>query len=111
MNLEYESRIYENLSKLKEDFPEIAEEMITMYGTGEWVNEELEMFPSLEDFAVYEIQEGWYSTSVGAFDFRGAPDPLNYINLTAFGEALEASWDDNMNVNIDGYVIRTSVGW
>lgn len=46
------------------------------------------VFDSLEDFAIYEVEDGWYSTLELNHDYHGAPNLLEYINYKALGAAL-----------------------
>lgn len=64
------------------------------------------VFDSLEDFAIYEVEDGWYSTLELSHDCHGAPDLLNYIDYQALGTALTQTWDESMNcVLSDGRVV------
>lgn len=69
------------------------------------------VFDSLEDFAIYEVEDGFYF-SIGCgndIDYHGAPDLLNYIDYQALGEALLQVWDESCNcVLSDGRVVAFS---
>ena len=65
-----------------------------------------QVFDSLEDFAIYEIEDGWYSSFDLEHDWRGAPNPLDYIDYQALGTALSLRWDESCHgVLSDGRVL------
>lgn len=54
------------------------------------------VFDSLEDYAIYEVDEGWYSGCVDLnVDYRGAPNLSYYIDYQALGTALSQTWDES----------------
>lgn len=64
------------------------------------------VFDSLEDFAIYEVEDGWYSTNELSHDYHGAPDLLAYIDYHALGTALTKTWDESCHcVLSDGRVV------
>jgi hypothetical protein len=64
------------------------------------------VFDSLEDFAIYEVEDGWYSTLELNHDYHGAPNLLEYINYKALGAALSQTCDESCNfVLSDGRVV------
>ena len=96
--------------------PEIATKLLNDVGEGEWQNQELYYYPSLEDYAEYELTEGWYiDLNLDDFDFRGAPNPLDYIDFSSFGEALINSGDESVTWcdwdTDDKAVVTTGYGW
>lgn len=65
-----------------------------------------QVFDSLADFAIYEVEDGWYSSFDLDHDWHGAPNPLNYIDYHALGVALSQRWDESCNgVFSDGRVV------
>ena len=68
------------------------------------------VFDSLEDFAIYEVDDGWYSGCVDLnVDYHGAPNLSLYIDYHALGAALSRTWDDSCNcVLSDGRVVAFS---
>lgn len=108
----YGNEILENYQDLAKKHPNAAAELLNEFGEGEWQNSELYWFPSEEDFAMYEMIDGWYSsTDLGQFsDFRGTPNPLNFIDYKALGEALVENWDETCNFKTDDGEIVTT-GW
>lgn len=65
------------------------------------------VFDSLEDFAIYEVDDGWYSSCVDLnVDYHGAPNLSYYIDYQALGTALSQTWNDSYNyVLSDGRVV------
>ena len=64
------------------------------------------VFDSLEDFAIYEVEDGWYSTLELNHDYRGAPNLSYYIDYQALGTALSQTWDESCHyVLSDGRVL------
>lgn len=90
----YEVKSYENLEELREINEELAERLLEEFAEGDWVNNDLYVYQSLEDYAIYEVEEGWYSNVIKP-DFKGAPDLLDYIDYESLGNALKDSWDDS----------------
>lgn len=109
--MDYNYETFEDLEDLKVTYPELAKELLEMFQDGEWVFEELIVYPSLEDYTKYELTDGWYADSFKD-DYNGAPNPFDYIDLDALGDALSRSWDDTINyLSEDNKVVATSHGW
>lgn len=67
------------------------------------------VFDSLEDFAIYEVNDGWYSNLDLDRDYNGAPNLAYYIDYQALGKALTKTWDESCNcVLSDGRVVAFS---
>lgn len=67
------------------------------------------VFDSLEDFAIYEVDDGWYSNLDLDRDYNGAPNLSLYIDYHALGAALSRTWDESCNcVLSDGRVVAFS---
>lgn len=68
------------------------------------------VFDSLEDFAIYEVDEGWYSCYVDLnVDYHGAPNLSYYIDYQALGTALSQTWDGSCYAVLsDGRVVVLS---
>ena len=58
---EYASTWYDDLNDLKQDNPSLAEELVEEFGDGEWQENQLFVYEGLEDYAYYELTEGWYA--------------------------------------------------
>ena len=67
------------------------------------------VFDSLEDFAIYEVEDGWYSTLELNHDYHGAPNLSYYIDYQALGTALSQTWDESRYAVLsDGRVVVLS---
>ena len=90
----YEIKTYDNLEELKQENKELVERLLKEFDEGDWSDNQLYVYPSLEDFAKYEVEDGWYSNSIKE-DYNGAPDLLDYVDFESLGNALKDSWDDS----------------
>lgn len=68
------------------------------------------VFDSFEDYAIYEVDDGWYSGCVDLnVDYHGAPNLSYYIDYQALGTALSQTWDESRcAVLSDGRVVALS---
>ena len=101
--------IYSNYEELFAEYRELALELVEEYGEGEWQEEYIYYFEDVEEFAKYELTDGWYQ-SLGLElpkDYRGAPDPLDYIDLKKLGEELVRTWDNSINYRASTHEILT----
>lgn len=108
----YEIKTYENLEELREENEELVERLLEEFDEGDWSDNQLYVYPSLEDFAKYEVEEGWYSGAIKE-DYNGAPDLLDYIDYESLGNALKDSWDDSCYYYDEetDYVVSTAYGF
>ena len=90
----YEIKTYENLEELREENEELVERLLEEFDEGDWSDNQIYVYQSLEDFAKYEVEEGWYSGTIKE-DYNGAPDLFDYIDYESLGNALKDSWDDS----------------
>ena len=105
----YDSKIYENYDEFLEADPSLAKKFFEEVGQGSWQEERIAVYASLEDFAKYEVSDGWYSESTrGLESANGAPVLLNFIDYEKLGEALADSWDESTSTLLDGKVIITA---
>lgn len=111
--MDYEEEIFNNYKEFAAKHPKAAAELLEEFGEGEWQNNDLYWYPSEKDFAIYEIVDGWYSNiELSTTDFRGAPNPLNFIDFKSFGEALVDSYDETCNFETtDGEIVTTGYGF
>lgn len=108
----YEMTTYENFSEFQNDYPEVAAQLLEEVDEGEWMDEEIYYYFSLEDYAEYELTEGVYiDLRLDRMDFRGAPNPMDYIDLKALGNALWNSWDSSYTWSNGDCVVATQFGW
>ena len=103
--------VFDNFEEFKARHSDIAKRLLAEIDSGEWVNEELYYYGTLSDFAEYELTEGWYVDCNFDRDFRGAPNPMDYIDLEALGEALSNTWDESLYWTDGECVVGTSTGW
>lgn len=71
-------KIFDNLKQLEKSYPKLSTELLQNFDIGDWVNEQLFIYNSIEDFAKYELSEGWYADKFNDTDYNGAPDPFDY---------------------------------
>lgn len=107
------SETFKNFEEFKEKYPQKAERLLFDVEEGEWQNDYLEYYGSVSDYAEYELEEGWYiDLGLSNMDFRGAPNPMDYINMEEFGNALTSSWDESCHYQFsDDSIVTTSCGW
>lgn len=105
--------LYNSFEELKVDKPELAQELLDVFGKGEWQESNLSVYDTLEDFAYYELTEGCYiDNNLVDQDYNGAPNPIDYIDLEALGEALVESGDESFIYRTEGdKVVTTDWGW
>ena len=105
--------LYNSFEELKVDKPELAQELLDVFGKGEWQESNLSVYDTLEDFAYYELTEGCYiDNNLVDQDYNGAPNPIDYIDLEALGEALVESGDESVIYRTEGdKVVTTDWGW
>lgn len=81
-------------------------------GKETWMNEQLMVYPNVEEYAIYELIDGWYQNHNLGGSFGGAPNPIEYIDLTDFGGDLIAEGDASIVCLLqNGKVVTTSYGW
>lgn len=104
---------YDNFDELKQYNPSLAKELLEQFDNGEWQKNQLFVYESLEDFAYYELTEGWYANlGLDKAAYNGAPNPLDFIDLKALGNALSRSWDESCYyVSTNGEIVETDYGW
>lgn len=104
--------IYENFEELLADKKELANELVEERGKGEWQEEEIYYYEDEEEFAEYELTEGWYADNNLDRDYNGAPNLLDFIDYQSLGEALTNTWDESCNfLATSGEILTTGYGW
>jgi phage protein len=108
----YEIKSYDNLEELKQENKELVERLLEEFDEGDWSDNQLYVYQSLEDFATYEVYEGWYSGAIKE-DYNGAPNLLDYIDYEALGNALKDSWDNSCYYYDEetDFVVSTAYGF
>lgn len=85
---------FANFEEMKSKYPELSESLLQSVGEGEWQNKELFVYYSFEDFAKYDIYNGYFShlQNVCAHYDAGMDqrpiNPFSYIDLGRFGKAI-----------------------
>ena len=99
----YCSRVYDNFNELMESSHETASMLL----------KQLDLTLSdIEDYAAYELTDGWYSDCNFDRDFNGAPNPMDYIDTEHLGEDLIEQVDSSVCLLLpNGKVVTTSYGW
>ena len=104
--------ILKSYAELFERDEELAKELIEKVGSGEWQENEIYYYEDEEQFAEYELTEGWYADLRLDRDYNFAPNPLDSIDLSGLGDALVRNWDDSCNFRAStGEILTTSCGW
>lgn len=107
-------KVYRNFKELHEDNIKLAEELLDEVGNGEWQNEPIMFHGDVEEYAKYELTEGWYASSGLEIDsdWNGAPNPMDYIEFAKLGHAMVATWDSSAHhMSSTGEIFVTSHGW
>jgi hypothetical protein len=106
---------FDNFEELSNEYPELAADLLSDIGEGEWQDDELYVYyDGLTGLAEYEVCEGWYTSVLGTYgepDWNGAPNLFDFIDMQALGEALSESWDASMYWTDGTNVVETSYGW
>ena len=89
------NNILENYTDLLEYDEDLAKELLENVGEGDWQQERIYYYEDEEEFAEYELTEGWYANMGFDLDYNGAPNPLDYIDLSGLGNALIRNWDES----------------
>lgn len=104
--------VYNDFDEFKERQPQLAAELLETFGKGEWQDNALYVYDDVEDFADYELTEGWYANSFSNQDYNGAPDPLDFIDLRALGAELVSTWDESCHYQANGgKIVTTDYDW
>lgn len=117
--MEYSSKWYDNFDALIEGDRQTANLLLKELGLDAsdiddepWVGDMLAVYPNVEEFAKYELIDGWYMNHDFGGDYKGAPSPFDFIDLEAFGNELIATGDDSRQCQLpNGKVVTTDYGW
>lgn len=90
----YTVQIYENIEELKDINENLAEQLTCVFDENTLKESEIFIYPSLEDFAKYEVEDGFYIEIIDT-DYDEAYDLLECINYQALGEKLKEKWDES----------------
>ena len=122
MNYDYDCNSYKSFDELYKKDKQTAELLLAELGLSEaridelnelgWTYDYLCVYPTLEDYALYELTDGWYIDCNFDRDFKGAPNPMDWIDLDGFGQRLIDLGDQNVTLALsNGKVVTTSCGW
>lgn len=117
MNYKYTD--YDNFDELMDCDSQTANLLLKELGLDEsdigketWMNERLMVYPNVEEYAIYELIDGWYQNHNLGGNFYGAPNPIEYIDLDSFGDDLIDTGDSSITRLLpNGKVVTTSYGW
>jgi len=108
------TKTFDGYKELFEHDENLAKELLEAVGEGAWQQGEIYYYEDEEEYAEYELTEGWYA-SFGVNldrDYNGAPNLMDYINLSDLGSALVQNWDDSCNFKAStGEILTTGYGW
>lgn len=110
---------YDNFDELMDCDSQTANLLLNELGLNEsdigkepWMGESLFVYPNVEEYAIYELIDGWYQNHNLGGSFNGAPDPLEYIDLADFGADFISTGDTTICRELpNGKVVTTSYGW
>lgn len=117
MNYKYTD--YDNFDELMDCDSQTANLLLNELGLNEsdigketWMGESLFVYPNVEEYAIYELIDGWYQNHNLGGSFNGTPNPLEYIDLADFGADLISTGDTTICRELpNGKVVTTSYGW
>lgn len=126
--MDYQEEILDNYQELAAKHPKAAAELLDKFGEGKWQEYALCWYPSEEEFAKFEVEEGWYRDvdlsdveltqssdfvkTPNLLDFINLPDLRNFIDFKSFGKALMETWDDpDKYETTDGEIVTSSWGF
>lgn len=104
-------KIFNNFVELQAQEPELAEALLKDVEPGDWQANDISYFESKEEFAHYELTDGWYTNSIPDADYNGAPDPFDFIDLERLCDALIDAWDPTFNWTNGEAILQTNYGW
>lgn len=115
----YSCRVFENFSEFMESKYETAMLLLKELGLTRkdigkepWMDDELRVFFSPTDYALYELTDGLYGECDLNRSFGIYPNPFDYINTEHFGEDLIDVRDKRCcRLLPNGNVVTTSYGW
>ena len=115
----YNVTIYGDFAQLAESDSNTADLLLKELGLSSqdvgkrpWMSDELRVYPSIHNFCVYELTDGWrynYQLSDG---YNGAPNPVKYVDTVALGVDL-INLDNSRTCCLlpGGKVVTTNYEW
>ena len=105
-------KVYKNFKELSEEKENLSQELLQSVGEGDWQEREIIYFNELEDYAYFELTEGWYAEAKLDSDWKGAPDLLSFIDTYRLGRSLSQLWDTSAYFLSESEEVLTSpYGW
>jgi hypothetical protein len=89
----YTVQIYENIEELKEINENLAEQITYVFDEKTLKESEIFIYPSLEDFAKYEVEDLFYPVLFSKN--YNILNLLESIDYNVLGEKLKANWDES----------------
>ena len=116
MALNCSYKVYANFEYLKEDKPKLAAMLLREYGEGGWMDEDLYVYPTIQDFAKFEFLAGMYAGVFGQMDSvmtdLDLPNFLDYVDFKKLGVALlDRGFDEHVFRTKSGILVQTYVGF
>lgn len=112
--MDYREEILDNYQELKTKHPRVAAELLDKFGEGRWQEYAIFYYPTKEDYAAYELEDGWYA-DFGLnenTDFYGAPNLLDHIDFASLADALIDTWDDSSKYQTEsGEIVASAWGF
>lgn len=95
-------REYENIDELREVDNDFAENVDYELSPTDGIL----VFDSPEEFAEYELYDGWFEEVANEMMNFGPINPLDFIDLSEFANALMLNWDESVHAVIDGKIVE-----
>lgn len=88
--MNYQEEVFDNYKKLAAKYPQAARALLGEVGEDDWQDSWLYYYPTVKDFTLHELDDGWYFNYKLKYDvdFDGALNLLDFINYEALGKAL-----------------------
>lgn len=109
--MEYNYETFDDFKEFKKAHPRIAKKLLDEVGEGAWMEDYLTFYPTIIDFAKYEVLEGWYAECNLHKDFRGVPNLLDFIQWAKLAEELVDTFDNGIYWSDNKVVVTSSYGW
>lgn len=111
----YNYEHFKNLNELNKKYPDVTKRLLkySVIPNGEWTEDEIYVYNSPEDFAHYQIEAGWLSTSITEHVHPHLPDLREHINFTTLAADFMCTWDDSEHYYDEetGYILTTNNEW
>ena len=88
--MNYEEEVFDNYKELAAKYPQAAAALLKEVGEDDWQDSWLYYYPTVKDFTLHELDNGWYFNYKLKYDvdFDGALNLLDFIDHKALGKAL-----------------------